>query len=335
MQVMTPRKGKKKTTKKSHQFNYQPYLFGLMVVGLGVFGLLSADQSTDANTAQVRAGAVEFSLPKTKLFEQLDSLDLMAESVVVYDINQDTTVYDKAGSTVRPLASLTKIMTALAVMEYTQPDTQVTLTQTDIAQPGDNGLLMDSTWAIDDLVKVMLVTSSNDAAYGIQRVLNESINTDPVFQNGVDRVGGTNSSIWAMNSLAKEYDLENSVFVDAAGLDQGDGIQSGSFGTAADIAYLIAELWKQYPKISRITTKPTVELSDSSGREYTFLNTNEAIDQLPGLVASKTGYTDLAKGNLAVVVVTESGDEYAIVVMGSGYKERFQDVVKITDILHN
>lgn len=332
---MTPRKAKKKTTKKSPQFNYQPYLFGLMVVGLGVFGLLSADQSTDANTAQVRAGAVEFSLPKTKLFEQLESLDLIAESVVVYDINQDVVVYEKAGSTVRPLASLTKIMTALAVMEYTQPDTEVTLTQTDIAQPGDNGLLVDSTWVIDDLVKVMLVTSSNDAAYGIQRVLNESINTDPVFQNGVDRVGGTNSSIWAMNSLAKEYNLENSVFVDTAGLDQGDGIQSGSFGTAADVAHLIAALWKQYPKISRTTTKPTVELSDSSGREYTFLNTNEAIDQLPGLVASKTGYTDLAKGNLAVVVVTESGDEYAIVVMGSGYKERFQDVVKIADTLDN
>jgi D-alanyl-D-alanine carboxypeptidase len=59
---------------------------------------------------------------------------------------------------------------------------------------------------------------------------------------------------------------------------------------------------------------------------HIFPNTNEALEHLPGLIASKTGYTDLAGGNLAIVFDKGIGHHFVAVVLGSSRQGRFSDM---------
>ena len=74
------------------------------------------------------------------------------------------------------------------------------------------------------------------------------------------------------------------------------------------------------------TTKKRQTVTSSSGRVRGIPNTNQTVQMFPGIEASKTGYTDLAGGNLAVIIDATLGHPVAIVVLGSTKEGRFEDV---------
>ena len=97
-------------------------------------------------------------------------------------------------------------------------------------------------------------------------------------------------------------------------------------GLTLDMAKLLGVARKQIPEILDATTKKRQTVTASGGKISGIPNTNQAIETLPGAEASKTGFTDLAGGNLGVIVDISIGHPVAIVVLGSTREGRFRDV---------
>lgn len=118
-----------------------------------------------------------------------------------------------------------------------------------------------------------------------------------------------------MNNLAKKNNLEMN-FINPSGLDIEDETKASNYGTAASVARLINLLYIKNPDILSHTTKQSYE---------GIKNTNENAKNTPFLIGSKTGYTDMAGGNLVTIYEIGPGSKFAIVVLGSTKENRFID----------
>jgi D-alanyl-D-alanine carboxypeptidase len=110
-----------------------------------------------------------------------------------------------------------------------------------------------------------------------------------------------------------------------------NGVTNGGYGSALDVAKLFAKVYVSAPAIFENTTKSISTIGSSDGNN-TAKNTNEGASHIPGLVASKTGFTDLALGNLGVVVEMGPANPVVIVVLHSSKEGRFTDVEKLRKV---
>ena len=85
----------------------------------------------------------------------------------MYDAALDTTLFAKNATTSLPLASITKVMTATVALSLVPETTFIPIDLEAIKQEGDSGLRVGEKWLLRDLIKLMLVESSNDAAYAV------------------------------------------------------------------------------------------------------------------------------------------------------------------------
>jgi len=131
-----------------------------------------------------------------------------------------------------------------------------------------------------------------------------------------------------MNTLAKEIGLAQTYFLNVSGLDVSSTL-SGAYGSALDVARLFAFAVAHRPELFAGTARNGVLLSEAGGETALARNTNTALGSIPGLVMGKTGYTDLAGGNLAVVFEAGPARPVAAVVLGSTYEGRFADMRKL------
>jgi len=100
---------------------------------------------------------------------------------------------------------------------------------------------------------------------------------------------------------------------------------AGSYGSARDIARLAGALAARAPDIALATTYPEARATSADGTIYRVKNTDPIVGEVPRLLLSKTGYTSLAGGNLALVFDAAIGHPIAVVVLGSSKGSRFTD----------
>lgn len=155
-------------------------------------------------------------------------------------------------------------------------------------------------------IQHMLTTSSNEEAEALAYS----------FGNTVEEQVGQ------MNLYGKKYNLS---FRNVSGLDiiLDDGVsrQPSSSGSAASIAELSADVYNKYPELFDTTTRDDYD------------NTNTATNKFGFMLGGKTGFTDLAGGNLLVIVQKGLSHPYLVVVLGSTEKGRFVDVEHIVSAL--
>ena len=132
-----------------------------------------------------------------------------------------------------------------------------------------------------------------------------------------------------MNQKAKSLNLNSFHFINPTGLDE--NYLPGGVGTALDVAKLFSYVLKNKPELLSATKESSVSEQDSSGLTHNVLNTNTAVNEIPGLFAGKTGYTDLAGGNLAVAANIGLHRPLIFVVLGSSKEGRFSDTKKLTE----
>ena len=236
-----------------------------------------------------------------------DKVSVIARAYVVYDIVDGKVVASKNINEVLPLASLTKIMTAVTAIKHHDESTQIKIVPTSLDGDYDLGLKKNQIWKLSEVLKYTLVFSSNDGAQEI-----------------ADGLGGRNSFVSQMNQEAVLLGLTTLHFTHPAGLDV-DG-KIGGTGTVLDIAKLFAVAHSLFPDILDATTKNRVTVTASTGKVIGIPNTNQEIIDLLGVEASKTGFTNIAGGNLAVIVDVTVGHPVVIVVLGSTREERFSDM---------
>lgn len=242
------------------------------------------------------------------------NMPLAATSAIVVDLTNGQTLFSQKSDQQLPLASLTKLLTLYGASGYLKASSPVVITDTAMAQEGDTGLSIGETFSFANLAKLTLVASSNDGAEAIAEAAEKSQSTD---------------LIQLLASAVQRAHLSQTYALNGTGLDENLQL-SGAYGTARDITKLAKELLIKEPDISRATTKKEARVADASGRIHIVQNTNQRVTALPGPLLSKTGYTDLAGGNLVVVFDVAIGHPIAIVVLGSTHNDRFTDVDRLT-----
>jgi D-alanyl-D-alanine carboxypeptidase len=235
------------------------------------------------------------------------------KAYIVYDIVDGTIIASKNETAVLPLASVTKLMMAITARLHHEKDTKIVLRKESVEDGFDLGLKKNQTWNLDELLKYTLVFSSNDGAQAI-----------------ADNLGGRKVFVEQMNTDASLLGFSLR-FTSPTGLDINGNI--GGEGSALEIAKLLAVARKNIPEILDATTRTRATVVSSTGKVSGIPNTNQDILNFSGAEASKTGYTDKAGGNLAVIVDITLVRPVAIVVLGSTHEERFLDVKVLYEAL--
>lgn len=235
---------------------------------------------------------------------------LEAEAAIVYDLATGEVLYEKNAQAQLPLASLTKLLTVYAGASALGAGSVVNVSDAALLPEGDSGFHPGQAFAFSELAKAALVASSNDAA-------------EAIAENARDRRAVSTDSLLA--GAASAAGLSATYALNGTGLDENEAI-SGGYGSAEDVAVLAGALLERARPIAEATTQPSVTVTSMAGETYLFKNTNPFAASFPGLRLSKTGYTDLAGGNLAVIFDASVNHPIAVVVLGSSREGRFSDV---------
>lgn len=238
-----------------------------------------------------------------------DAVRVEGKAYIVYDILDEKILASHNEMTPLPLASLTKVMTAVSAVLHKNKNDTVRITPQSIEDGYDLGLKNGQEWPLEELLKYTLIISSNDGAEAV-----------------ANSFGGRDIFLNHMNEDAKNFGL-NFTFTDPAGRDSGSIL--GGRGTAYDVAKLFGIARHRIPEILDATTKKRQAVSTTQGKLFGIPNTNQVIETLPGAEGSKTGFTDLAGGNLGVIVDVTVGHPVAIIVLGSTREGRFRDVTAL------
>lgn len=270
-------------------FFWVPLVGAIMLVGVS---MLYLDRDLLKEKKLVTREITSISPLKSKN-DSFAGIALEARAAVVIDLGTETKttkniIFGFNENTPLPLASLTKLMTAAIALEkgYGQNKKE------------------------EETISQLLVASSNQAAITIEHDISQQEKTSFIDQ---------------MNQKARDLSLGTMYFSNEIGVDEGEKT-AGGYGSAKDVASLLAYDSTQYPNFFEQTSRATITLPSG-----TIKNTNILAGKIPGLKASKTGTTQLSLGNLAIIVESAKGKKYAIVVLGSSEDGRFTDVTTLLD----
>lgn len=222
---------------------------------------------------------------------------ISSASAVVYEPESGTVLYEKDGDTPRPMASTTKLMTALLAAERLSADQKVTVPAAALPVEGSQiGLKVGDTLSVEDLLTGLLLSSGNDTANVLALQMADDL---PGFAG-------------LMNERAARLGMEHSTFVTPSGLDAG---QHGA--SARDMALLGAAVLEQ-PLLARLCASKTGTLA-VNGQKMTVRNHNKLLQKYDGCIGLKTGFTKKAgrclvsaaqRDGVTLVIATLNGGDY-------------------------
>ena len=256
------------------------------------------------NNSQV-AGIQKYNIPPISL--NISPPELSARSILVKDLETDTILYQKDASLRLPIASTTKIATALVASEYFQPSSDLEVNRGAEITGAKVGLIKGENLSFRSLLYGMLLNSGNDAAFTIAE----------------NYPGGVLGFVSAMNKKAQELGLKNTHFENPAGFDNAE-----HFSSASDLAKITEETLKN-PQLARIfATKETSILSLDKKYQHQLHNLNKLLSDVKGVLGVKTGYTQEAKENLVTYV---DRDNHKILTVVLGSDDRFGESTKLIE----
>lgn len=236
--------------------------------------------------------------------------ELTAKSFLIYDTKNGKIIFSKDPTRALPVASLTKLLTAVVALENLGDQEVITITKESYNVDGEGAIFhLQEQLYFKDLLGAMLVKSSNDAAMAIAET--------------VEQKTGQTFTV-SMNLKALQIGMDRSDFFDPAGLnDEG-------YSSARDMLRLV-QYAKRYPEIQNLISLKSLTVSSADGRFlHNFVSTNRLWDDLPGLIGGKTGYTDGALGcMIAEENLPEQGSSLVIILLGSA--DRFREIKKLSD----
>lgn len=289
------------------------------LVGPKIFANQKEKNTLTDPQSNLKAEVVQSSKKSTNPFE---NMKVVAKSAYVFDISNQQVLYSKDSNTKRPLASLTKMMTAIVALESSNNDDLIKISKEDLETEGNTGLNVDERWSLDKLLELTLVTSSNDGAEAIAASVGGSMDKKLTTRDSM-----VNAFINRMNQKAIYLGLDSFYFSTPSGLDIGN--TPGGVGNAHDVANLFEYTLRKHSSLLQYTALPELSVSTKQNVIHRVSNTNEIASMTPGIIGGKTGFTDLAGGNLAVVVDIGIQHPIVVVVLGSTKEDRFTDVVKL------
>ncbi|MBU2028923.1 serine hydrolase [Patescibacteria group bacterium] len=292
-----------------------------LAAGKKVAGVYQAGKENPQNHSYF---PVENSQPATPLpvkKENIPDLKIWAGSSVVIDAESGTILHFDNGKKKTQIASLTKIMTAILVMEkINNLNEEVTITKEAVHLPGtvvgcprsgyclSNRLYTGEKVRASDLLKAMLMNSANDSATALAIHIGGSIEKFSQM----------------MNDKAQELGLRDTNFCTPSGLET-DGQEEQCYSTAYDIARIGVYSLK-YEKIWEIMRIPEERFFSADGKYmHELKNTDLLLTTLPNCLGGKTGFTPLA-GKALLTGVTDTAGEHKIIAVLLNDENRWEDM---------
>ena len=227
--------------------------------------LVSSELQIPLNSAQV-AGVQKFiSPPKDKNIPQPY---FSARAVLIKDLNSEIILFGQNVNIPLPIASTTKIMSALVANEYFKPNSSLQVKNAYSVDGAKVGLFRGEVLSFRSLLYGMLLPSGNDAAYTIAE----------------NYPGGVNGFVQDMNKKASQLELTNTHFENPAGFDS-----PKHYSSAADLSAVTEEALKD-PQLSRIfATKDTEIISLDKKYTHKLFNLNRLLSKVSGVLGVKKG----------------------------------------------
>lgn len=243
------------------------------------------------------------------------SSGLRSNVVFVQDLSSQTVLFARNDDVARPIASITKLMTALVVVDAKQPldeMLQVTQADVDVVKFSRSRLAVGARLSRGDMLHLALMSSENRAASALGR----------------HYPGGMPAFVAAMNQKAKELGMNNSRFVEPTGLS------SANVATPRDLVKLM-QASAARPTIRFYTTDQQHEIA-SRGHATLFRNTNMLVTN-PNwdIRVSKTGFINEAGQCLVMVARINNRDTAIVLLNADGKGTRIGDAVKIRQLVQN
>ena len=195
-----------------------------------------------------------------------EAVEVSATAAVLLDADTGQVLYEKNGDERMLIASTTKIMTALVVLEQASLDDTITVTQAHMAEGSSMYLKPGETVRVEELLYGLLLCSGNDAALAL-----------------TECAGGAAPFVALMNEKAAALGMAHTSFANPNGLDA-----EGHYSTARDMAALAAAAMDD-PTFRRLCSSRRVTIG-----QRTMENHNRLLRQVEGCVGLKTGYTKAA-----------------------------------------
>lgn len=222
-----------------------------------------------------------------------------AKSAIMIEVSTGTILYEKNKDDKLPMASMTKMMTLLLIMEEIESGNlkwnEMITTSEHAASMGGSQIFLEvgEKMSVEDLVKGICIASGNDASVAM-----------------AERIGGTEEKfVSMMNKKAKELGLSNTHFENACGLDS-----DNHYSSANDMSIIAKELVK-HKKILEFSGTYEDYLRKNTEKSFWLVNTNKLVRYYQGVDGLKTGYTKNA--GYCITTTAERGNMRLItVVMG-------------------
>lgn len=223
--------------------------------------------------------------------------NISAKTALIYDLTSNQVLFSKNPKDKLPIASLTKVMTAIIALENKRKDDRYLVTKDSLVGENSMGLTAGEVLTIDELLYGLLLPSGNDAS----ETLADS------FPSGRD------GFIKAMNSKAKAMGLRDSNFTNPSGLE-GDGNQ---YSTAYDLLVITRYALSNFPLFNEIVSTPEYNIAGTqTHKEYFLQNETNLLTSYPGVKGVKTGYTPEA-GLCLITYLDYDGHQIIGILLGS------------------
>ena len=225
-----------------------------------------------------------------------ENISISAKSAIVICEDTGEVLYEKSSHLKLPMASTTKIMTALILAEQPDLSKTVTVTEQMVAVEGSSmGLLKGDTVSFRDLLYGMLLASGNDAANTTAYVLGGSVEGFAIM----------------MNKKAKEIGMKNTSFVTPSGLDD-----ENHYTTAFDLALLTSVALKNTAFRTACSSKKAVLYYGNPPYKRSLSNHNKLLGNYEGLIGVKTGFTKKS-GRCLVTAAKRDGKGVIVVTLNA------------------
>ena len=253
-----------------------------------------------------------------KIMNNTQVTDLKAKGAILTDCNSGKVLLEQNSDEKLPIASVTKVMSMLLIMEAIDMgklafDTKVKVSEHSYSMGGSQVWLEPGEeFTVDELLKAVAIHSANDATVA----LGEAV------------AGSEEAFVGMMNDKARELGMTNTNFLDCTGLTD-----KGHYSTARDIAVMSRELLLKYPQITEYTSTWQAKFRDNvPGKDPVSLdNTNKLVRFYDGTVGLKTGFTGAA-GHCLSASAIRNGQQLISVVLGEpDSNTRFAESRKLLD----
>lgn len=247
--------------------------------------------------------------------EEGTPMTLTSPAAILAETDTGTIIFEKNADEKREVASITKLMTALLVLEAidrgdVRLTDQVQVSANAAAMKGSQALLdANATYSLEDLLRTTIMASANDSAVALSEYL----------------CGSEEAFVARMNARAAELGMTNTHYVNCTGYPQ-----DGQYTTARDVCTLCCEVAK-HPAYTTYSSVWIDTLTHPGGRVTDLTNTNRLVRFYEGCDGFKTGSTDAAKYCLAATA-SKNGMRLVAIVLGTPVSQtRFNEARAMLD----